>query len=264
MVSIKVKEDKVVIDYDYLVSSLAELEELMKVIYKPIFGLYKVGLSLHELRDIKFLLNNKEKYSHLDIYLTLTEKMYKDLSLAMPHAIKEDRGSIFDYLMDGISKRNLLIQKSAVYTLYNSISKSYEEIDDTLDLLEKKFGPFMSISEKDLSKYVILNKITYPRTVLIDYINLNPYRKQKLQKCLTDISPDIVLAAMIKNVKKLHEQKSKYLVKGLGNKFIRDLNTRNLNMMYYVLCCMKPYYLNDITVLLEIYERGISYNDLFF
>lgn len=262
MIKIEVKEDRTSVDYDYVVSSLTDLDERMKTIYKPILGTYAIGLYLDNITDIKFLLNNKSKYNHINLHLTLTENIYKKISLAMPGIIQEERRSMFDYLVDGIAKRNLLIKKNIVYTIYSSIGKSYEEIDDLLDLLSKSFGPFMQINEKDISKYLVINNIVYPRTVLINYINLERYRKSKLQKCLSDISHDIVLASMVKQVKKLHEQKVKYLNSGLGNKFIRNLNTRNLNLMYYILVVSKPYNLNDVTILLELYERGLNINDL--
>lgn len=264
MITIEVKEDKAVVDFDYIVSSLEDLDKLMKVIYKPIIGIYHVSLELNDMKDIKFLLNNQSRFNHLDLHLILSEKKYKDLSLALPNAVRANRLSMFDYLMEGISKRGLLIKKNIVYLIYSSIDKSYEEIDNVLDTLYDNYGSFMQITEKDVSKYIVINKTVYPRTVLLEYINLKKYRKKKLEKCIQDISPDIVLAAMIKNIKKLHKEKEKYLKTGIGSKFISELNTKNLNLLYYTLVVNKSYFLNDITILLEIYERGININDLLF
>lgn len=264
MITIEVKENKANLDYDYSVSSLEDLRDLMKIIYKPIIGIYHVKLELSSLKDIKFLLNNQSQFNHLDLHLVLTEQKYKELQLALPNHIKSSNKSLFEYLMEGISKRNLLIKKNVVYTIYSSIGKSYEEIDEVLDLLYDNYGSYLQISEKDIAKHIVVNKTVYPRTVLIEYINLKRYRKNSLKKCLDNISPDIVLASMVKNIKKLHEQKTKYLSTGLGSKFIKELNTRNLNLLYYTLVVNKPYYINDITVLLEIYERGLNINDLLF
>jgi hypothetical protein len=261
MISIKVKEDRTVIDYDYILSSFIELEDLMKIIYKPILGIYKIGLHLIEMSDIKSLLNNRSRYNHIDVHLLLSEATYKRVSLAMPNLVQDQKKGMWDYLAEGISERNLLISKKVVSLIYSSVGKSYEEIEDLLDLLSKSFGPFMQITEKDLSKHLVLNTIVYPRTVLISYINLTRWRKSQLTKCLKDISPEIVTAAMIKNIKKLHEEKSKYLKSGLGSKFIRELNTRNLNLMYYTLVAHKSRYLNDIVLLLETYERGLHINE---
>lgn len=258
MISIKVKEDRTPVDYDYVLSSIEDLDDIMKIIYKPILGVYKIGLYLNDLNSIKFLLNNKARFNHLDIDMVLTEAIYKKISLAMPTLVQEDRRSMWEFLIEGISKRNLLINKKVVSMMYSSIGKSYEEIDELLDILDNAFGPFMQISEKDLSKYLVINVIVYPRTVLISYINLYRWRQTQLKKCLEDISPEIIIASMVKQIKKLHEQKIKYLDTGLGSKFIRTLNTKNLNLMYYLLVVNKPYHLNDITLLLEIYERGIN------
>ena len=262
MLNIKVKDDKSIKDYDYYISSLTDLEDLMKVIYKPIIGSYTILLELKDLNYIKNVLNSKERYNHLNLILIVSDHMLKKIKLSMPDIIKSEDKSIFEYLQEGITKRNLLINKKVLYMIYSSVGKSYEEIDEVLDLLYSNFGSYMSISPKDLSQYIVINNITYPRSVLIDYINLNRYRKQRLQKCLNDISKEIVLASMVKNIKKLHEQKAKYLSTGIGNKFIRNLNTRNLNLLYNILVCSKPYYLNSIEVLLEIYERGLDLNDL--
>lgn len=258
MISIDLKEDKKPIEFDYSISSIESLDEFVKVAYKPIFGVYKIALYLKSLKEIKYVLSNKSKYSHLDIHLLLDNNIYTKLSLAVPDLVNEGKKSMWEFLKDGVSDRRLLIDKKVLSLLYSSVGKSYDEITETLDILEKQFGPFMLISDKDLSEYIVINNIVYPRTVLISYINLYRWRKQKLTKCLEDISPDIVLASMIKQVKKLHEEKNKYLTTGLGSKFIQNLNTRNLNLMYYTLVVNKPYTLNDIVLLLEIYERGLE------
>jgi hypothetical protein len=264
MINIILKEDKQNIDYDYIFKDLIEFKEKTKSIYKPILGIYNIGLYLKDIRDIKELLNNKNKYNHLNIDLLLEENIFKQITLAIPDLKTSENKNFMEYLIDGISKRNMIINKKVVYLMYNSIGKSFMEIDEILDKLYSIYGSFMEITDKDVSKYIIINDIVYPRNVLIAYINLDKYRKIKLEKCLSSISKDIVLASMVKQVKKLHEQKIKYLNTGLGNKFIKTLNTKNLNLMYYLLVTTKPYYLNDIIILLEIYERGLSLNDILY
>lgn len=261
MITVKVKEDRTPIDYDYVVSSMEELDERMKSIYKPIIGVYNIGLTLTSLVDIKFILNNKGRYNHLNLDILLSSGTYRKLSLAMPDLVADEKRSFWDYMQEGISKRNLLIDRKTVSIMYSSIGKSYEEIDDILDVLYKEFGAFMKIDSKDLSKHLVLTNIVYPRTVLISYINLHRWRDSQLKRCLDDISPEIVVASMVKTTKKLHEQKIKYLNSGIGTKFIRTLNTKNLNLMYRTLVTNKPYHLNDITILLEIYERGINIDE---
>ena len=256
MISIKLKEDKQVYEYDYSIKSLEELDELCNIIYKPIIGTYTISLTLSDLKDIKTLLYNKSRYEHLSIHVLLTEAKYKEVSLALPNEVLDEKISLFEYLKDGITKRHLIIKNKVLSLLYSSVDKSYEAIDEVLDLLASKYGKFSNITKDDLSKVIVIKDIVYPRTVLIEYINLGRYRKYKLEKCLSDISSEIVLASMIKNVKKLHEDKSKYLRTGVGKKYIRDLNTRNLNLMYYTLVIAKPYNINDICILLSLYERG--------
>lgn len=262
MIDITLKEDKITRYYDYVLSNVEDFNDLMKIIYVPIIGRYKIGLTLTDINEIKSILYNSERYSHIDIYITLNEVVYKKLILAVPTLVSDAKPSILEYLKQGISKRNLIIKENVVYVIYQSVGKSYEEVDDILDLLVRVFGPFVEITKDGLSRHIVINNIVYPRSVLVNYINLTRYRKSLLERCLKDISPDIVIASMVKQVKKLHEDKCKYLASGLGTDFIKNLNTRNLNMMYYHLVVNKPYHLNDISVILEIYERGIEVNDL--
>lgn len=262
MITVKVKEERKPQQYDYTLSSLSDLDSLLKNIYAPIIGRYSIGLTLKELRDVKYLINNKGKYNHVDITVEVTDTFFKKLSLAMPDVSFSEKKGLYEYFMEGVSKRNLLLSKNVARLAYSSVGKSYSEIDELLDVLYKNYGSYMSISESDLSKHIVVNTIVYPRTVLINYINLTRWRKSMLNKCLSSISPDIVLASMIKTVKKLHSEKDKYFKSGVAPKYIRELNTRNLNLMYYILVINKPRSFNDITILLEMYERGISFYDL--
>ena len=257
MVKVISEETAKELKFHYAFKSVDEFYELAKSIYCPIIGRYTFGLKLTEMSEIKQMIENKARYNHFDIYIILKDPIMKKFYLAMPN-YKEKEETPWDYFMAGISSRNLLIEKKARRILYSSIEHSYEDIDDILNLLSDKFGEFVYITMNDISKHIPIKDIVYPRTVVIEYINMGRYRKSKLEKCLKSISPDILLPSMVKQVKKLHKEKDQYLKNGLGNSVIKDLNTRNLNLLYYTLVINKPYYLNDPVVLLEIYERGIK------
>lgn len=258
MIEVILDDDKLNINFDYVVSSIEDLKELMKDIYKPIFGEYVIKLTLKELQDIKYVVQNQGMFGHLKLYVCLSSSVFKKFQLAMPNADLKSKMTLYEYMMEGIGTRGLLIDKDAVRSLYSSIGKTREEVDIALDILSNNFGRYLRITKKELSKYFALNEIVYPRTVLLDYIRLSRFRKSRLHRCLRDIDDDIVLAAMVKNIKALHKEKVKYLSTGLGSDLIRKLNTRNINLLYYILVVAKPYHLNDVVVLLELYERGIS------
>lgn len=253
---IKIDCGKDINQYDYKVDSLDKLHELMDVIYKPIIGAYVVVFDVSRMRDAKTVLQYRSKYNHLDLILHMPEKVYKELLLASPNLSDLRKGSSpFEYLKDGITSRLLLIETRAVSKLYASIGHSTEEIDDALDLLESKFGTGIYIRIDDIAKHISISDVVYPRTVVLAYISKLRWRKSLLTKCLSTINKDVVLAAMIKNLKALHKAKSEYLRTGVGQEYIKKLNTRNLNMLYYTFCVWKPYNFNDVVVLLEIYEE---------
>lgn len=260
MVLIRIKEDSENTEYDYSVKSIDELTILLHNIYKPILSpSYKISLSLSALADIKFILNNQQRYDHIELYLILTEGTFRYISLAMPGVVKSVNKTSYDYFIDGIAKRHLIIRKNDLNILYHSIIHSYEEIDYILDLLYNKFGSFTEISKNDMSKYIVLNDIVYPRQVLIAYINLYRFRSSMLYRCLNCMNENIVMASMVKALKQFHTKKCEYLKTGLCSNFIKTLNTRNLNYLYYLFIVKKPYHFNDVTVLLSLYERGITF-----
>ncbi len=261
MVEIIVKEEKKVITYDYITKSLDELNNLLKILYKPILGVYSIVIECNDLVEPKFILNNKNKYNHINLKILLSPNKYKKLCLAMPNQIEEVNITLFQYLKEGIQNKNLIIKPNLVSLIYKSINKSKEEIDYVLDKLYEEYGSYVYITEKDLSNVIVLNKIVYPRTVLIDYINLNRYRKENIEKCISTINQDIILGSMIKNIKKLRKDKYKYLSSGIGDKFIKTLNTRNMNLLYYTLMLCVDKNVKDVIVILELYERGLNLND---
>ena len=263
MISIDVKEEREIEEFDFSISSISELDELLLKYYKPLLkSQYVVRIELKEMTDIKFLINNSAKYNVYDVHLMVSEVQFKRLQLSMPNQIKRKKMSFYEYLQEGIYKRHLLMKKNIVRLLYSSVDKSYENIDDVLDVLHSKFGEYIYITEKDLSETIVVNSIVYPRTVLIQYINMDRYRSNSLRRCLADMSQDIVLGSFIKNVKLLHKQKCEYLRTGLGSNFIKRLNTYNLNLMYYHLVSSRTRNLNDICIILYLYEKGVNSHDL--
>lgn len=264
MIKIIQKDQKEDVPYQYAIKGLEELTELMHVIYKPILQpAYDIKIELKEYNEVRHILTNRSMYEHLNLYIFLPTTVYKYLLQAMPSIGKSTQVSLLDYFKKGITDRHLLIDSKAVYPLYNSIKGSYSEVDGVLDLLLKEFGAYNHIYLKDLQKYFVIDNLCYPRQVLLSYIQMDRYRKSKLKKCRKDFNENLIIASMVKNVKVLHKQKLQYLQSGIGKPFIKNLNTKNLNLMYYVLVVKKPYSLNNIGILMDIYERGVWNNDIF-
>lgn len=256
MVQYLLTEDKDPREYHYILKTVEELNELVKQVYTPIFGRYLVSLQLNDKKSLRTIIQEQSRYSHLELFVKIPKSLFNDMSLSLPGSIQLTNKPILEYLKEGIAKRNLVIKNSVMYSIYASIDKEYEEVDEVLNLLLREHGKFLDISKNDLAKYINIVDIVYPREVLISYINMYEGRKWKLDKCLEQIDKEIVLASMIKTIKKLTKQKLEYLKTGVGSKFIHSLNTRNLMLLNYHLRFNKNYNMNDIVLLLYQYEKG--------
>lgn len=95
----------------------------------------------------------------------------------------------------------------------------------------------------------------YPRTVLLSYLELDRYRTQKLEKCQKEMNNEVIIGAMVNNIKKFVKEKNIYFKTGKCSNLIKSINTDNLNIMYRVLVVERNG-LNDINILLSLYERG--------
>ena len=175
--------------------------------------------------------------------------------------IVSDKVSYYQMFKELLSKRDILIDKQALNVLYSSVEHTHEDLSKTVDVLYDNFGSNNNITEKMLSELFVLNKIVYPRQVLIAYLRLDRWRSVKLRTCLESMDNDVVLGAMIKNIKALFDSKVVYFKTGKANELVKSLNTFNINLMYRVLV-LERNGMKDVKLLLSMYERGLSCNDI--
>ena len=248
--------------FDYVLSSLEDFYDLNKYIYKPILAeRYSIQLNLSSIKDVKEIILNGVNYSHFDLLILTSKDNLKRLQLMSPNneAVKEL--SAWEYFNLGIQKRSLLFQKDLVYALYASLDKTFKEIDDALDFIQSITQPMQEITTSLVEPYYPITNIVYPRNVLIQFINLGEWRWHLLNKSISQIGADVVLNATIKQVQNIHSQKCRYLKGKIEHDSIIEINTDNLNLLYYILHLKKCYGIRDITILYNIYERKL-YNDI--
>lgn len=257
---VPVKKTTVKSTHDYLFSDFNSFYKIANVVTVSLKGLYSIGITTEDAEAVKEFLQKEEKYKHLDISIYMPEVIVEHMSLYNIQMNVADQMKSFDVFMEMVSSKNLLFDKGAVYTLYSSIEHSVQEMSNAVSLLYNKYGPHCKITEKMLAEDFILNKIVYPRTVLLAYLWLDRWRDAKLKKCLSDVGSDVALAACIKRISEFQKAKVDYYRKGESSKLIKSLDTYRVNLMYRVLVTDRGN-LRDLTLLFEMYERGLTNYD---
>lgn len=246
-------------DYDYLFDKFSSFYPIANLITYPLRGQYKIGVKSDSVEDIQTFMQNAEAYSALMIDVLVQQSILDYLTMYNSDAVVATTAKPFDTFKELLSQRNILLDKSLISLLYSSISHDYAEMSATLDLIVNKLGSHVLITEKMLSTVIVLNKAVYPREVLLAYLRMDRHRTKKLQDCLTYFGNDVTVGAMVKNLKAIIKDKRVYLHTGKGNGIIRNLNSVNILLMYRILNFRRG--LNDVVLLMDLYERGI-YDDI--
>lgn len=256
-----VKKKEVLGDFDYVFKDFESFYKIANLITYSVRGRYKILIKTDDIKNVQEFIKNEKMYDALIISICMPEASIDYITMYNIDIPVKYSMSMFDVFKEQVSKRNILFEKNVMVLLYNSIKHELLDIEEALNKLVAEYGAHVPISEKMLSSIFILNKLVYPRSVLISYINMEQYRENKFYKCLQDFGNDVTLGAMVKNVKQFMEDKAKYYKTGTSTRFIRQLNTKNLCLMYKNLVTER-YELKDITLLLSLYERGLSANDI--
>lgn len=247
--------------YDYIFKDFAQFYEIANTLTYSIFGRYTIKIVTDVIEDVIVFIKNSEKYMFLDISIYMPEAAIDyiqqyDTKINVQGSVRD-----IDAFKELISNKNILFEKGVMYTLYNSIQHDSESMEKALNLIVSEIGLGVPISEKILSTLFLLNKVVYPKTVLISFIQMNRYRWAKFEKSISTVGNRVLLAAMIKNIKQFINDKVVYYKTGKVSTFTKNLNTDNLMLLYRVLVSEREN-VNDARLLLTLYERSLSPYDI--
>ena len=246
--------------YDYVFKDFSTFYEVADLLTISLFGKYEICVQTDVVKDIQAFLKQENKYSHLMVTVLTCDSVIEFLLAYHPNLRIQENVKPYDIYLQLLTERHLLLEKKSMRILYNSIGHTEKEMVFALDSLLQEYGERVLITEAMLSELFILNKITYPRSVLIAYLQMERWRESKLKKCLVDVGNEVTLGAMIKNIKSLVNEKIIYLKTGQGNWLAKSIPTQNLLLMYKVLVTERCS-LDDVTLLLMLYEKGCTVYD---
>lgn len=258
---IQEKKSEKILDADYIFKDFESFYELAKVVTVPLVGMFNICIQSDKVKDIQDFVKVADKYAYMNIRIYAAKSTIEYISLYNPTLIVNDSKSAYDIFKELIEREQLLFAKGLINVLYASIEHDYETMDDVVKRLREEFGAHVTITEPMLAKHYILNKTVYPRSVMLAYLRCDRWRRVKLKQCLEEVGNDIAVGAVVKNIKLLLEEKVKYFKSGNGSNLIKSIDTQRLLLMYRVFVVERNG-LDDLCLLLELYERGISVYDI--
>jgi len=246
--------------HDYTFKDFDSFYRIANILIVPFEGRYSIAINSSDVEQILNFIKIEEEYSHLMVFIYVPKEVLTFMT--MRHSNLKVSGQVkpIEEFKTVVNKHSILFKKGVDYILFNSIEHTIESYEEALTTIKQEYGSHVEITEQMLSKIFNLNKLVYPRSVLIDYLWLRRYRVFKLNKCIESMGNDICLFACINNVEDFMKQKIRYYTTGLGSDFIKTIDIHRLELMYRVLVVERNG-IKDMKLLMELYERGLSADD---
>lgn len=250
-----------IVAHDYLYEKFSDMYEQAKCLTLSWNGKYSIVIKTDDIKDIVGFMRQQDKYMDFVITIYSSKATVDYIASNYVNAVIAGAQSPYELFKSLVMAKNVLFEKKVMPILYNSIEHDEMSMDNALNVIISEYGAYNLITEVMLSKFFVLNKSTYPRSVVINFIYMGRYRWYKLEKCIDEMGNDVVVGAMVKNIKLFVEEKAVYFRTGKGSNFIKSLNTQNLNRLYQIFVAERNG-INDAILLLAMYERGLGYYDI--
>lgn len=247
--------------YDYVFKDFKAYDEVTASLTYKLSGRYAIRVDSEKADEVLAFVQDVGRHERFDVDIYMSANTLEYLAQRNTHLNIRGEVSPVEAFKQLVSEKRILFAKDVMYTLYNSIAHDMETMESALDHVAGEFGQEAVVTEKMLSGLFLLNKVVYPRTVLLAFLRMERYRWKKAEASVAEIGNAVVAGAMAKNTKKLVKEKATYYMTGQGSALIKGIDTKNLMLMYRVLVAERVG-LEDVALLMKLYERGISPYDI--
>ena len=261
MLYLYVKTKKTVLpNINFSFRNLDDFREIVKSLTYTFTGPYTIKMKELSKEDIIELVKTSDMYEHVNIYIEVNESLLKYIKGYYPSVKTIDSVSYYELYEKLISKYNLLLEPGGLKFLYSVIEKDYDAMEEFISALKAEYGN-NPVSIKTLKDNYILEDYTYPRTALISYLRMERWRESRLKKSIKQFGNNLVLYSMRKNIRKIFDDKLTYLTTGDGAGYIKYIPTNNIIAMLNALDYSRGTF-KDIFLILKLYEKGLTINDI--
>ena len=246
---------------DYVFKTFEAFYKIADLLTVPLTGRYVICVITDKQDEITEFVKKQNLYEHLIVNIYAPATLINYMVMYNNRLKVDDKESPFDTFQELISKYNLLLEKNLISLFYASIEHDFSSMESAVRLTVNEFGKNTVVTEKMLGSLFILNKTVYPRQVLLSYLRCDRWRASKLKKCVESVGEQVAFYACRKNIKDIFDAKINYFKTGQATDLIKSLNTERVLLMYRILV-VEPCSFKNLTISLNLYERGISQNDI--
>lgn len=248
-------------EFDYVFKNFNEFYKTARFLFRPLIGVYKLAVITTVVKDVEEFISNEAQYSHLSVTIYMEEQAMTVVENNNPEAHFEETVNSYDVFKKMISERSLLFDKYMIYRLYRSIDHDQVSMMVALDKITNIYKQSELLTEEKLSKLFVINDIVYPSQVLLKFVNMERNRWKLFNMCSGQIDNDVLVGAIVKELRWLVTAKAEYFKTGEANDRIKTLNTQNLMVAYRVFITERKG-INDAMMLFKFYESGLSALDI--
>lgn len=247
-------------EFKYSFNKFEDFYAIAELLEVPLVGNYYINIKSDSYKEIINFINISQAYETLIIYIEVSASLLDYVCLQKPNVCLIESKTNFEIFKELVSKYGILFKQYAMKTMYFAIDHDYASMDEALQLVVHTFPDVREIGESEISQLFVIDKLVYPRNVLIAYVRLTPGRKSQLEKCINHFGNDMVLWSMRKAIRNLLNDKIKYLKTGRGSGLMKYLPSENLIRMANALDYNRGSFM-DIRTILALYEEGETIND---
>jgi DNA polymerase III delta subunit len=231
-------------DADYVLDEPKVFYELLNLITPKDKGKWLFYLLDWKIVNVRELIDNDNLPDYVDIVFYLPQVKLDTVVTAYPKYAPRERSNkdIYKEMITGLKH---LIDKNAMWTLYNSFSGNLNQLQDALTQLDNECEG-TTITVKQLQSTFALTKRVYASDVLLAFLTKDRYRWYKLNQLTKELGDEIAYYAIYKQVRKLLNDKAKYLVN-------EDTKNRNVERIDAPLICYTY----------TLFANSSSYHNLF-
>lgn len=246
--------------FNYTLNSFEKFYELSGVLTKPLLGRYVIRIQTKDTKDIIQFVRSYENYKHLDVYIEVDADVLNYVNLHLPEVSKLDSKNSYEIYAELVTEFGILFAPGCAKVLFYAIPKDYDSMYEALLLIKREYGS-MEVKQSDIEKLFMLENITYPRQVCVQYLLCSRWRKKTLERALNVFGNDITFYSIRKHARQFLKDKISYLRTGNGNDLIKKIPVYNIVRLLNVLEYSNSGSFKDISVLLALYEKGETIND---
>lgn len=194
---------------DYVLDKFEKFLSLLDVLTPKLKGTWDVTLVDPKIKEVKSLLETDIVPEFINCHILLPQAKLEIVVIDYPKLAPKDI-SVKDRYKEMVACLNHMIDKNAMWMLYNTIGANLTLLQESLDKLDKECEG-ITITTKQVQSTFAVSKRVYASDVLAAFLRRDRYRWVKLTTLTKELGDEYAYYALYKQVRNLLTDKNKYL-----------------------------------------------------